>query len=69
MKDIIVKDYKEVSRILVKMSTPLDEVDYLVLENDVANILEEFADAKLDSINTSKFISQMFIMLRKNHLI
>ena len=69
MKDIIVKDYKEVSRILVKMSTPLDEVDYLVLENDVANILEEFADAKLDSINTSKFISQMFIMLRKNHLV
>ena len=69
MKDIIVKDYKEVARILVKMSTQLDEVDYLVLENDIENILEEFGDAKLDSINTSKFISQMFVMLRKNHLV
>ncbi len=69
MKAIIFKDYKEVARILVNMSTKLDEIDYEVLSDDVANILEEFGDLELDSISTSKFISDMFSMLRRNHLV
>lgn len=69
IKAIVFKDYKDVSRILVSMSTKLDEIDYEILTNDVANILEEFGDLELDSISTSKFISDMFIMLRRNHLV
>ena len=68
IKAIIFRDYKEVSRILVNMSTKLDEIDYDMLSDDVANILEEFGDLELDSISTSKFISDMFSMLRRNHL-
>ena len=69
IKSIIFKDYKEVSRILVNMSTKLDEVDYENLSNDVAKILEEFGDLELESISTSKFISDMFRMLRNNNLV
>ena len=69
IKGIIFKDYREVSRILVNMSTKLDEIDYETLTNDVSNILEEFGDLELESISTSKFISDMFVMLRKNHLV
>lgn len=69
IKAMIVNDYKEVSKILVSMSTKTDEIDYMVLENDVASILEEFGDLDLDSIDTTKFISDMFTMLRKNHLV
>ena len=69
IKAIIIKDYKEVSRILVSMSIPLDEVDIIILENDVSSILEEFGNLELESISTSKFISDMFNMLRKNHLV
>ena len=68
IKSIVFKDYKEVSRILVSMSTKLDEIDYEVLSLDVSKILEEFGDLELDSISTSKFISDMFSMLRRNHL-
>ena len=69
IKAIIFRDYKEVSRILVNMSTKLDEINYDILSDDVANILEEFGDLELDSISTSKFISDMFSMLRRNHLV
>ena len=69
IKAIVVNDHKEVSKILVNMSTKTDEVDYMVLENDVAAILEEFGDLDLDSISTTKFVSSMFNMLRKNHLV
>ena len=69
IRGIIFKDYKEVSRILVNMSTKLDEIDYENLTNDVSNILEEFGDLELESISTSKFISDMFKMLRKNNLV
>ncbi len=69
IKSIIFKDYKEVSRILVNMSTKLDEIDYDILSNDVAKILEEFGDLELESISTSKFISDMFKMLRNNNLV
>ena len=69
IRAIIFKDYKEVSRILVSMSTKLDEIDYELLSDDVAKILEEFGDLELESISTSKFISDMFMMLRRNHLV
>lgn len=69
IKAIIVKDYKEVSRILISMSTKLDEVDIIKLENDVSAILEEFGNLELESISMSKFISDMFNMLRCNHLV
>lgn len=69
IKAIVVNDYKEVSKILVSMSTKTDEIEYMVLENDVAAILEEFGDLDLDSISTTKFVSDMFNMLRKNHLV
>ena len=69
IKAIIIKDYKEVSRILINMSTKLDEVDIIRLENDVSSILEEFASISLESISTTKFISDMFNMLRRNHLV
>lgn len=68
IKAIIFKDYKEVSRILVNMSTKLSEVDYDQLVDGVSKILEEFGDLELESIRTSKFISDMFSMLRSNHL-
>ena len=44
IRAIIFKDYREVSRILVNMSTKLDEIDYEILSSDVAKILEEFGD-------------------------
>lgn len=69
IKAIIFKDYKEVSRILVNMSTKLDEIDYEILTDDISKILDEFGDLELDSISTSKFISDMFSMLRRNHLV
>ena len=69
IRAIVFKDYREVSRILVNMSTKLDEIDYELLSSDVAKILEEFGDLELESISTSKFISDMFIMLRRNHLV
>ena len=69
IKAIVFKDYKEVSRILVNMSTKLDEIDYEILNNDVGCILEEFGDLELESISTSKFITDMFSMLRHNHLL
>ena len=69
MKAIIFKDYKDVSRILVSMSTKLDEVDYDCLSDDISTILEEFGDLELESISTTKFISDMFSMLRRNHLV
>lgn len=69
IKAIVINDYKEVSKILVNMSTKTDEIDYMVLENDVAAILEEFGDLDLDSISTTKFVSDIFNMLRKNHLV
>ena len=69
IKAIVFKDYKEVSRILVSMSTKLEEIDYELLTDDVSKILDEFGDLELDSISTSKFISDMFGMLRKNHLV
>ena len=69
IKAIVFKDYKEVSRILVNMSTKLDEIDYEILSDDVAKILDEFGDLELESISTSKFISDMFGMLRRNHLV
>lgn len=69
IKAIIIKDYKEVARILINMSTKLDEVDILKLENDVSAILEEFGNLELESISMSKFISDMFNMLRGNHLV
>lgn len=69
MKSIIFRDYKDVSRILVSMSTKLDEVDYDVLSDDISAILEEFGDIELESISTTKFISDMFSMLRRNHLV
>ena len=69
IKAIVVNDYKEVSKILVNMSTKTSEIDYMVLENDVAAILEEFGNLDLESISTTKFVSDMFTMLRKNHLV
>lgn len=69
VRAIVFKDYKEVARILVNMSTKLDEIDYDLLSDDIANILEEFGDLELESISTSKFISDMFVMLRRNHLV
>lgn len=69
IKAIVVNDYKEVSKILVNMSTKINEIDYMLLENDVAAILEEFGNLDLDSISTTKFVSDMFTMLRKNHLV
>lgn len=69
IKEIIFKDYKEVSRILVKMSAKTDEIDYEQLTSDVSSILEEFGDLELESISTSKFITDMFRMIRRNHLI
>lgn len=68
IKAIVFKDYKEVSRILVNMSTKLDEIDYELLTDDISKILDEFGDLELESISTSKFISNMFSMLRRNHL-
>lgn len=69
IKAITLKNYKEVSRILVSMSTTNFEIDYINLENDVSSILEEYASLDLENIRASKFLSEMFNMLRKNHLI
>ena len=69
IKDIIFKDYYEVSRDLILMSTQNGEVDYVKLRKDVTNILEEFGTVNLDNIDTSKFISKMFKMLKDNNLI
>lgn len=68
LKAISLKDYKEVSRILINMSTPLDEIDYINLENDVTNILEEYTNLDLEKINLAKFSTNMFKMLKNNHL-
>ena len=69
IKDIIFKDYYEVSRDLILMSTQNGEVDYVKLRKDITNILEEFGTVNLDNIDTSKFISKMFKMLKDNNLI
>ncbi len=69
IKAIVIKDYKEVSRILVDMSTALDEINYVNLENSVSSILEEYASLELNEIRASSFITDMFKMLRNNHLV
>lgn len=68
LRAIALKDYKEVSRILINMSTPLDEINYINLENDVTNILEEYTNLDLEKINITKFSTNMFKMLQNNHL-
>ena len=69
ISSIVNSDYKEVARILVALSTPVEEVDYLSLEKDVQAILEEFESMDLENISIVSFISKMFYMLRDNHLI
>ena len=69
IRAIVTKDYKEVSRILVDMSTALDEVNYTNLENNVTSILEEYASLGLNEIRASSFITDMFKMLRSNNLV
>ena len=69
MKRIILEDYKEVTNILVSMSTSTKEFSKNNLENDVKNILCEFGSTSLDNIDTKKFITDMFKMLQQNNLI
>ena len=69
MQAIVYRNYDEVSHILVSMSTVKEEVDYISLEKDVSEILEEFGSTSLESISFSTFISKMFMMLRNHHLI
>ena len=69
IKAIIFEDYKQVSRIIVSMSTKLDDIDYLNLENDVSRILKNYSNTNLKKINIVDFISEMFSMLRNNKLV
>lgn len=69
IKAIILEDYKEVSRIIVSMSTKLDDVNYLNLENDVSRILKNYSGTNLEKINIIDFISEVFSMLRDNKLV
>ena len=68
IKAIISKDYKEVTRQIINMSKPLEEIDYQKLESDVTNILEDYSNIELENIDIPKFIKDMFNMLRNNHL-
>ena len=69
IKAIIFEDYKKVSRIIVSMSTKLDDIDYLNLENDVSRILKNYSNTNLEKISIVDFISEMFSMLRNNKLV
>lgn len=68
IKDILYKDYYEVARDLVMMSSQTGELDYIRLRKDVTNILEEYVNINLASIDITKFIFSMFKMLKENNL-
>lgn len=66
---IIEEDYYEVSKILINMCSKSDDVDVSKLKDDIASILNEFSTSNLDDIDTAKFVSDMFTMLKKNNLV
>lgn len=63
------QDYYEISRILINISTAVGELDRIKLKNDIKNILEEYSDKNLETINITDFASKMLNMLRTNNLI
>lgn len=68
IKNIMMEDYYEVSRILLLMSDHDKDVDLLKLTDDVRAILSEYANMDLNCIDTAKFISCMFKLLRNHRL-
>lgn len=66
---IIEEDYYEVSKILINMCSKSDDVDVSKLKDDIASILNEFSTSNLNDIDTAKFVSDMFTMLKRNNLV
>lgn len=65
---IVAKDYMDVARILVDMSTKLDEVNMSKLTKDIELILESYGVSNLDNIDVAGFFKDMLNMLKNNHL-
>lgn len=69
IKAIMVQDYKEITNVIVNLSTQLGpELDYQQLELDVTNLIQDYLNVHLEDISITKFASDMFNMLRKHKL-
>ena len=66
---IIEEDYYEVSKILTLMCEKTGDVDMFKLKKDISTILTSSASSNLNEIDITKFVSDMFLMLKENNLI
>ena len=65
---IVEDDYYTVAKILVDMSTQNGDVDLYSLKNNIRSILTNFSNSTLDTLDSAKFISDMYKMLRNHNL-
>lgn len=68
MDAIVRRDYYEVERILLMMSTSYSEINHMKLRRDIEEILTRNANTDIKDINTVEFINSMFNMLKKYNI-
>lgn len=65
---IVKNDIREVAHILTILDTSNSRADYMQLKTDIRNVLDKNKTAEIVSINIKEFVTDMFILLRRNNI-